>query len=240
MLNEYDYLTNSYTEVSAPGGGLSTNQISLSGNMLDLPDGTVLYASDAVTPFQYYVYVPSGDPLTSGKPIISSITLITCTSLIATGRLFNGINEGAAFGDEGENDSNYPLVRLTSSTGHVYYARSDNCNSTGVQRGLKADTSSLYSVTAVGTVEISANENTITVSPNPSIGTFDITISAVKNASLRIKLNDAIGRHVFTELTTTNEGKNILAIDDNNLANGIYFLKVEIGVNKNTRKIIIN
>ena len=137
---EYDYLTNSYTQVNAPGGGLSVNQISQNANMLDLPDGTVLYASDAVSTNQYYVYVPSGTPLASGKPAVNNITSLTCTTFMISGIKFNGISEGAAFGDEGENDSNFPVVRLTSATGRVYYARSYNWNSTGVQRGNNPDT----------------------------------------------------------------------------------------------------
>src|SRR5438067_11249019 len=98
--------------------------------MLTLPDGTVLEASDQVNPNQYYVYVPEGNaPQASWKPVVNSITAVTCTTFMATGIRFNGISEGSAFGDEGENDTNYPIVRLTSSTGHVYYARSYNWNS---------------------------------------------------------------------------------------------------------------
>jgi hypothetical protein len=160
---EYDYLSNSFTQVNAPGGGLSVNQISQNAEMLDLPDGTVLYASDAVTPNQYYVYVPSGTPLASGKPVVNSITQLTCTLFMATGIKFNGISEGSAFGDEGENDSNYPIVRLTSSTGHVYYAHSYNWNSTGVQRGNNPDSTyfDLSAAVPAGTYALSVIANGI-------------------------------------------------------------------------------
>jgi hypothetical protein len=137
---EYDYVSNTYTQINAPGGGLSTNQISQNANMLQLPDGNVLYASDFDNTNQYYVYVPGGTaPQASWKPVVNSIAAVTCTTFVATGIRFNGISEGSAFGDEGENDTNYPIVRLTSSTGRVYYARSYNWNSTGVQRSA-ADT----------------------------------------------------------------------------------------------------
>ena len=139
---EYDYTTNAFTEIGAPGGGLSRNEISQNEAMLVLPDGTILEASDAVASNQYYVYVPGGPATPAAwKPVISTIAATTCPEIRLTGIRFNGMGEGAQFGDEGENDTNYPIVRLTSTTtGRVYYGRSYNWNSTGVQRGNLPDT----------------------------------------------------------------------------------------------------
>jgi hypothetical protein len=54
--------------------------------------------------------------------------------------LFNGISEGATYGNDWQMNSNYPIVRLTSSLA-VYYARTHDWNSTGVRRfGLKDKT----------------------------------------------------------------------------------------------------
>jgi len=39
------------------------------------------------------------------------------------GTLLNGISEGAAYGDDWQMNSNYPIVRLTDAAGNVYYAR---------------------------------------------------------------------------------------------------------------------
>ena len=50
-----------------------------------------------------------------------------------TGTGLNGISEGAAYGDDEQMGSNYPLVRMTNAvTGNVYYARTFNWNSTSV------------------------------------------------------------------------------------------------------------
>src|SRR5262249_24916506 len=50
-----------------------------------------------------------------------------------TGTLFNGISEGAGYGDDAQMDSNYPLVRLTDMlSGTVYYARTFNWSRTSV------------------------------------------------------------------------------------------------------------
>ena len=137
---EFDYLDSSYHAVPVPNSDAAIS-ICQQYQMLMLPSGQVLLGLSAdSTAQQYFIYTPSGAPVASGKPIINSVTKLSCTTFMATGHGFNGISEGAAFGDENESDSNYPLFRFTSG-GKVYYARSYNWNSTGVQRGLaKLDT----------------------------------------------------------------------------------------------------
>ncbi len=128
---EYDYATNSFAQVSAPVG--STDNISsYLTMMLDLPDGTVLYSHFGD---QLYDYTPTGSPLASGKPTISSIQWNADGSYHLTGTLLNGISEGAAYGDDNQMASNYPIVRLTALNGNVYYARTYNWSSTGVMTG---------------------------------------------------------------------------------------------------------
>jgi hypothetical protein len=100
--------------------------------MLDLPDGTVLYSRDGA---DLYVYQPDGTPLAAGKPAISNITANADGSFTLTGTLLNGISEGAAYGDDEQMNSNYPLVRVTNSAGNVYYERTCNWSSTSVMTG---------------------------------------------------------------------------------------------------------
>ena len=137
---EYNYLTNAYTSVPVPSTA-ANSAISQQYNMLVLPTGQVLLGMDQDnSSAQYYVYNPTGTPLDTGKPVINQIIPLTCTKYMAIGHRFNGISSGAAFGDENENDENYPLFRLQTGN-RVYYARSYNWNSRGVQRGLtKIDT----------------------------------------------------------------------------------------------------
>jgi hypothetical protein len=128
---EYDPVANSFTSVGAPVGGFD-NIPSFAANMVDLPDGTVLYShmgSDV------YVYQPSGAPLASGKPAITSLSQNVDGSYHLIGTGLNGISEGATYGDDFQMNSNYPLVRLTDGAGNVYYARTYGWSSTGVQTG---------------------------------------------------------------------------------------------------------
>lgn len=135
---EFNYLTNTYTRVNAPGGGLTRNISCYTTTLIDLPDGNVLYSEQGSNTF--YVYRPDGTALNSGKPRPRKIKKIAGTSTYRiTGTRFNGISEGAAYGDDWQMASNYPIVRFTNGA-NVYYARSFNWNSTGVRRGSARDT----------------------------------------------------------------------------------------------------
>ena len=40
-----------------------------------------------------------------------------------TGSQLNGVSEGAYYGDDAQMSTNYPIVRLSNASNHVYYAR---------------------------------------------------------------------------------------------------------------------
>ncbi len=141
---EYDYTdgpTGSFTQVSSPpeSGDFATYETV----MLAMPDGSVLYsqieqdtafADDETT---LYIYTPDGTPLAAGKPVIKSITPNADGSFHLVGTGLNGISQGAAYGDDAQMNSNYPLIRVVDGNGNVYYARTYNWSSTGVQTGNK-------------------------------------------------------------------------------------------------------
>jgi hypothetical protein len=138
-----------------------------SGNahaMLALPDGNILMA-DGKTQV-VHIYIPRGAPLPAGKPAISSITAnIAGVSYHLTGTKLNGISAGAAFGDDAQMDSNYPLVRLTDSGGKVFYARTYNWSSTGVMTGSRPVTTEF---TVPGTVPPGNYSLVVVANGNPS------------------------------------------------------------------------
>jgi hypothetical protein len=129
---EYDYVANSFTLVGSPTGGTSYGQPTYPEMMLDLPDGTVLFAGFSS---QLYVYQPDGPPLTAGKPVIKSVTKNADGSYHVTGTLLDGISEGAAFGDDWQNSTCRPIAHITNSAGNIFYCRTYNWSSTGVMTG---------------------------------------------------------------------------------------------------------
>ena len=131
---EYDPVANAFDLAGVPDSIVQIVARLQFTRMLDLPDGTVLLSISASELFDYQ---PSGAPLAAGQPAITSITTNFYRSYHLTGTLLNGISQGAAYGDDAQMDSNYPLVRMTNnSSGNVYYARTyKNWSSTSVMTG---------------------------------------------------------------------------------------------------------
>ena len=94
--------------------------------MLVLPTGEILWTDISGNA---YVYSSSGSPNPAWAPRIqASGPSLTNVSRGKTYRLsgfnFNGFSQGAAYGDDAQAATNYPLVRITNrATGHVFYAR---------------------------------------------------------------------------------------------------------------------
>jgi hypothetical protein len=58
-----------------------------------------------------------------------------------TGTQFNGLTHGAAYGDDVQANTNYPIVQIVNdSTGHVFYARSFDFNTMSVAPNTSSST----------------------------------------------------------------------------------------------------
>lgn len=132
---EYTPLANSFAAIAGPPSGTVTNTPSFQIMLLDLPDGNVLFANE--TSNQLYVYQPDPPTLAAGKPTITSITVNGDGSFHLTGTQLNGISEGAAYGDDAQMDSNYPLVRVGDGSGNLIYLPTYNWSSTSISPGNK-------------------------------------------------------------------------------------------------------
>lgn len=98
-----------------------------------LPTGQVAMFGSSVT-----LYTPSGKPKASWAPTIKTYpgTIKGGTTYKISGTQFNGMGQAMSFGDEYQNSENYPLVRITNTkTGDVFYARTHDHSSMGVQTG---------------------------------------------------------------------------------------------------------
>lgn len=146
---EYDYTTNTFTQVTSVIPGLGADSVagvpSNFGQLLQLPDGNVLMSicQESHAPNisnEYWIYTPGSGPIAAGKPTLTTILPDGCPNYKFTGKLFNGISEGAGFGDDWQMSTNYPLVRFFNGT-NVWYAKTTNWNRIGaVQTGNAPDT----------------------------------------------------------------------------------------------------
>jgi Kelch motif len=99
----------------------SKNTSTFSGRMLVLPTGQILYtdgSNDAE------IYTATGTSTASWAPTITSFPskITNKTAYSITGTQFNGLTQGAAYGDDAQMATNFPLVRVTSGK-NVYYCR---------------------------------------------------------------------------------------------------------------------
>ena len=201
---EYNYLANTFTQENAPAGGTSLNAPPFATSMLDLPDGNVLFIAGQNTQ-SLYIYTPLGTPLAAGQPWISSITENVDGSFQLTGTNLTGISQGAAYGDDEQMNSNYPLVRMTNNaTGNVYYARTFNWNSTSVQTGSRVITTefTLPQNLPSGTYSLAAEANgnpsaptTFSYSPPPIPGGLAGTSGS--NGFVILKWNASTGATAY-------------------------------------------
>ena len=143
-------------------------------------DGSKLIPEMGTAPFALMMMLPTGQALVNGGNALiytptgtyqpgwalainkysSAVTRGSTYSI--SGTQFNGLSQAAAFGDEYQTATNYPLVRITNiATGHVFYARTYNHSTMGVATGSKI-VSTRFDVpasmeTGAGTLEVVAN-----------------------------------------------------------------------------------
>jgi hypothetical protein len=101
------------------------------GCLMVLPTGQVLVGGSEV-------YTSTGTYSPAWAPTIAAApkTVVRGSTYKISGTQFNGLSQAAAFGDEYQTATNYPLVRLTNNaTGHVFYAKTHNHSTMGVATG---------------------------------------------------------------------------------------------------------
>ena len=86
------------------------------------------------------VFTPSGTYNPAWAPTVSDAptNVVSGHTYTVSGTQFNGLSEGAAYGDDFQSATNFPLVRIVNNaTGHVFYCRTHDHSSMGVATGSK-------------------------------------------------------------------------------------------------------
>ena len=104
--------------------------------MLVTPDGTILLAH--VNTPQIWFYVPAGTYRPSWRPTITSCpaTVTVGSTYTVSGTQFNGLSQGAAYGDDAQSATNYPIVRIrNNASGEYHFARTHGFSTMAVATG---------------------------------------------------------------------------------------------------------
>lgn len=116
-------------------------------NFLVLPNGQILETDFSPVA---EVYTPVGSPNPAWAPVINtSPTDVTrARTYQLTGTQFNGLTHGAAYGDDVQANTNYPIVKIVNiASGHVFYERTSGFNTMSVAPGTASSTNFMVSGT---------------------------------------------------------------------------------------------
>ena len=162
------YNAGSNTLTQIPDAPNAQNDTSYQTRMLALPNGQVLYNDGSN---QMEVYTAGGTAKRAWKP---SIRTLSATSLAPggtyslSGKQLAGLDPGAAYGDDVQDNTNFPLVRITNnSTGVVTYARTHDWSSVSVAPGTSSSTQfTLPNTTPAGKSKLVVVANGIASAPS--------------------------------------------------------------------------
>ncbi|MGA8475759.1 MAG: hypothetical protein WB681_11880 [Candidatus Cybelea sp.] len=134
----YIYKANKLNSIVAPPN--APNDSSYNIRLLVLPTGQVMEA-DGSTDVE--IYTGNNRVYPGIKPTISSVptTLTPGSTYTIKGKRFNGASQANFYGDDVQEATNYPLVRIVNNTtGHVFYARTHGHSYMGVGSSRKVST----------------------------------------------------------------------------------------------------
>jgi hypothetical protein len=197
------------TSVPAPGDANSI--ATYYTQLLLLPTGQVLFVYDSL---DVEVYTPLAAPIpVAWAPAITSApaSVDNGSTYQIAGTQFNGLSQGTSFGDELQNATNYPLVRITNkATGHVFYARTHGHSTMAVATGQTIVSTNFDVPPAIeagdSTIQVVANGiaspgvDVMVSTPNPvplSIATSSLP-TGIAGVSYSATLNAAGGLAPFT------------------------------------------
>lgn len=129
---EYDPATNSHGSVPGP---TNADSVPYFGRMLMLPTGQVLYTAGRTL---VELYTPDGAPDPVWRPTITNCpaTLRRGWSHTLKGRQLNGLTQCIYYGNDATQATNYPIIRLESTTSSaVIYCRTYDFSTMGLQTG---------------------------------------------------------------------------------------------------------
>jgi hypothetical protein len=114
----------------------AANTPSFVGHLLLLPNGQIMY-TDFSTDVEFLT--STGTFSTAWRPTITTVaTTLTHGSKnnSISGTQFNGLSQANAYGDDFQDATNYPLVRITNNaTGHAFYCKTHGHSTMGVATG---------------------------------------------------------------------------------------------------------
>ncbi|MGO8795661.1 MAG: hypothetical protein ACLQLC_12635 [Candidatus Sulfotelmatobacter sp.] len=205
-----------FTEINAPPNAVNT--ASYQCHMLELPNGQIMY-TDYSTDVEFFT--SSGTYESAWQPTITSVpsTLVLGTTYTVSGTQLNGLSLGAAYGDDFQDATNWPIVEVVNSTGAVSFLKTHSFSTMGVATG-SAVVSAQFDVPATlatGAYTLYAVTNGIPsagvpVTVSSTAGTFSISATPKKatiapGGSTNVKITSTVTGGFDSKITLSASGQ---------------------------------
>ncbi len=128
------------------------------------------------------------------------------------------------------------LYKLSSN--QVYYWRVRACSP--VDTSAYSEVWSFTTLPAVGINDEYFANSQVSLSPNPAKNNVRLQLNLTEPAVIEFSIMDLVGQTLITENLNTSVGLNNFTVNLENLANGIYLVKMQRGANMCTNKLVIN
>jgi len=171
--------------------------------MMMLPTGQVMLTNLN----QVEIYTPVGSPNNAWRPTITNVPTDVAGggTYTISGTQFNGLSQCSAYGDDEQNATNYPIVRITNTaSGHVFYCRTSNPSSMGVATGAQ-----IVSVSFTPPLTLEDGPSTIEVVANgisSGAGTQPVAAHATYTKNVTVSPTAAVGGNTATGTVNLNLG----------------------------------
>jgi len=91
-------------------------------------------------------------------------------------------------------------------------------------RIVQTDKNGLHTYTQVKHLKCGSDEDILSVYPNPTVDKIFLDIQSAQNATVHLKIIDALGKQVYTDKFNLQNGSNNKIIDVHKFASGLYLL----------------
>jgi hypothetical protein len=135
-------------------------------------------------------------------------------------------------------DCNAGMALIAGETAQSYTATANGDYAVEVTENGCIDTSACVNISALALSDNSST-NVLNVFPNPTNGTFNISVSNVNSLELMITIVDIQGKEVFTSSDKNVSGTFKKQINLEELSKGVYYIKVNTGAEVKIQKLII-
>jgi hypothetical protein len=144
------------------------------GRMLLIPNGHVLWSSTFGGDVEEYT--PMGTAVSTWRPVIVSVPATVTRGTLnytMTGKRLHGVSNGAAYGDDAQMSSAYPIMRFTSQVdGHVCFAHVHDHTATSTEFNMPSTSPPVW---------------TLPCTPGPA--TLEVFVNGIGSATKTVTIN---------------------------------------------------